>query len=173
MKRDFNDAALLDMLKAKNLTGVLSQAVEHDKHSSIVSSILITTSGRPVASFHSTTVPPSPHTEVAGRPYQVDRTMKTKVYGLFASAVWDEYTRSSNTENGETEQTKTTTNLVKWTSVTTDDAMIVIYPLNLKTSSLLLLIVAEPWTPLGVVVKKAQETASVLQDGLAEFKVYD
>lgn len=157
------------MLRSKNLTGVLSQAVQENRQgSTIISSILVTPGGRLVASFHNSRPPPVPHpghettgdTQTAA-PYNVDRTMRTKVYGLFASSTWGEYTKA---DAG-----------CEWLSVRTDDALMVIHNVNLKNSgqNLLLLIVADPSTALGLMQKRATETVKVLEDGLADFKVYE
>uniref|UniRef100_A0A060T7M5 ARAD1B20658p n=1 Tax=Blastobotrys adeninivorans TaxID=409370 RepID=A0A060T7M5_BLAAD len=167
------------MLKSKNLQGVLSQAVQQDKKgSTIISCILTTTSGRPVTSFHNTRPPPVPHAHHVhheqhnrdesdeassvssdSNPYKLDRVLKTKVYGLFAASLWEEY---SNGSGG-----------AKWTAVTTEDALLVVRPIEIKSDKLLLLLVADPVTPLGLVVNKSKETAAVLEQGLYNFKVHD
>ncbi|CAN6623390.1 hypothetical protein TRVA0_009S01750 [Trichomonascus vanleenenianus] len=171
------------MLRSRNLTAVLSQAVQQDRQgSSIISSILITTNGRPVASFHNTRDPPKPHTasedeqgDVASTksvtssssmasPYDVDRPMRTKVYGLFASALWDEYARAQ--DNGKE---------CKWISCTIDDGSLVIHPVYLKSSDqmLLLILVGDPCTALGLMERKAVQTVAVLEEGLKDYKVFD
>lgn len=157
------------MLRSKNLTGVLSQAVQENRPgSTIISSILVTTNGRLVASFHNSRPPPVPHAgngttndKQTAAPYNVDRTMRTKVYGLFASSTWSEYTKA---DAG-----------CEWLSVRTDDALMVIHNVNLKHSgqNLLLVIVADPSTALGLMQKRATETVKVLEEGLEEFKVYE
>lgn len=157
------------MLRSKNLTNVLSQAVQENKQgSTVVSSILTTTSGRLVASFHNSRVPPTPHTchdeDDKEAPYNVDRSMKTKVYSLFASSVWGMYSKANWESDG-----------TRWVSALTDDALLVVHNVTLAGSgqNLLLVVVADPSTALGLVQKKASETASVLEEGLSDFKVYD
>lgn len=158
------------MLRSKNLTGVLSQAVQENRQgSTIISSILVTPNGRLVASFHNSRPPPVPHAgngttttdKQTAAPYNVDRTMRTKVYGLFASSTWSEYTKA---DAG-----------CEWLSVRTDDALMVIHNVNLKQSgqNLLLVIVADPSTALGLMQKRATETVKVMEEGLEDFKVYE
>lgn len=100
---------------------MLSQSLSHDNESqssSVVSSILITLSGQPIASHHlrrpppplRLTIPKTPafgdHDAIPGLPdqsdevenpvipFHVSRSGKTRVYSLFASTAWKEYQRA-------------------------------------------------------------------------------
>jgi hypothetical protein len=167
------------MLKYKNVVSILAQSVQQDyredaigplkcdedESTLIISSILITSSGRPISSFHNSREPPVPRHDASKSitPYHVDRPMKTKVYGLFAAAIWEEY--SSRVVGAKP----------SWLAVETDDALFVIRPVPLKSSDqiLLLILVADLQTPVGVVTMKAKATADALAQGLIDFKVYD
>lgn len=224
------------MLQARNLSNVLSQVIQHEKPSerhSIVSSILITVSGQPVASYHTNRPPPPPHTirsSIRGddgidhtqshdqdtavfnsaasttskgsvsshnsHPYQVNRTMKTKLYALFASQAWSKYQQagmghitaasdgkrqSDGDEGPETpvegqEGEQSYANQHDWICFKTEDATrLIITPVNLQSTSsqLLLIVVADDDCPLGLILRKSQETVKVLEEGLDKYRVFD
>lgn len=225
------------MLQSRNLLGVLSQVIQSEKisdsepRSSIVSSILITVSGLPIASYHANRTPSPPRTSrfstlahdestaeaVLGRghyehptlasasssnsagsssgtqPYEVSRSMKTKVYALFASSAWQEYQRAgmghvtaasdAKRDGGEVEDFQVNqesepsySNQHDWICFKTEDAtQILITPVNLQSTSsqLLLILVADEGCPLGMILKKSQETVKVLEEGLDKYRVYE
>lgn len=215
------------MLQSRNLSGVLSQVIqrenpsETESNNSIVSAILITVSGQPVASYHANRTPPPPRTthisslavedklssqaadpissrgrnsngvaassnssttttttntantttDPTSTPYQVSRSMKTKLYALFASSAWQEYQRAgmghvtaaSDVKRGassavvtaeEVEQQQIQVVVVgqeaaqsyynqhDWICFKTEDAtQILITPVNLQTTSSQLLLI--------------------------------
>lgn len=175
------------MLKYKNVNAVLAQSVQQQDTSgtTIISSILITPSGRPIAAYHhKSRVPPNPlnvsldNSEQFEHPYHVDREMRTKVYGLFASATWDEYMGASPLpwhaeENEDAESDKAV--MYKWISVMTEDTLLVIRPVSLQTKGeyLLSILVSDATAALGIVRKKSEELTAVLEEGLREYKVYE
>lgn len=226
------------MLQSRNLLGVLSQVIQTEKtsdsepRSAIVSSILITVSGQPIASYHANRTPSPPRTSrssalahndsateaVVGRghydhaplasasssnsagsstdgtqPYEVSRSMKTKVYALFASSAWQEYQRAgmghvtaasdAKRDAGEVEDFQVNqesepsySNQHDWICFKTEDAtQILITPVNLQSTSsqLLLILVADEGCPLGMILKKSQETVKVLEEGLDKYRVYE
>lgn len=154
------------MLKSKNLASVLSQSIQDDHErpgstSTIISSILCTNNGRPIASTHNSNSLTTTTTSTNSTdPYSIDKSMKSKVYGLLGSQAWNEYSHANN-------------NNCSWVAVSTSDAQLVIHPVNLADNQLLLMIVADPSTALGILEKKAKETVVVLEEGLKGFKIYD
>lgn len=166
------------MLKYQAISAVLAQTVEQDvqldatvqqieqylHHDAtvVISSILATSNGQTVAAHHNTRIPPCPRNnmnEHGATPYFIDRNMKSKIYSLFAASVWQEYLAQS-TPN--------------WMSVQTEDALFVIHLVQLKSlgedSYMLLILVADRETPIGLVANKAKLTAQSLESGLAEYK---
>lgn len=102
--------------------------------------------------------------------YALDRPLKTKVYCLFASSLWSKFYRPSNNSQGKR----------NWVSVITDEALLVILPVHSASTSVssssslqLLVLVAELGSPLGILLRKAQETVSVLEAGLQNYKICD
>lgn len=212
------------MLQSRNLSAVLSQVIQRQQttshgeypKNSIVSSILITKSGQPVASYHTNRVPPPPHTvsvestpvlgpvssgsdhypasskntisstssiNETSHPYHVNRSMKTKVYALLASSIWNTYQKLDLDTNGSAPvelrrepgvEDANFSNSHDWICVKTEDAtQILIKPVNLPStaSQLLLVLVADEGCPLGLLLKKSQETVNVLEEGLHTYKV--
>jgi hypothetical protein len=180
------------MLKFKNVNAVLAQSVQQQdtNGTTIISSILITPTGRPVAAYHhSSRVPPDPlnisfdgtadHDRQVETPYHVDRSMRTKVYGLLASTTWDEYSRGSilpwresktDSDSGSKSDLR-----YKWISVLTEDTLLVIRPIQLHTKEeyLLSILVTDSTSALGIVCKKSEELVGILEVGLKEYKLYD
>lgn len=181
------------MLQARNLSAVLAQSIHSTNNNSpsqVFSSILCTSSGTPVASSHSsipqiltTRSQPGSYSQLrsnstasltsasssstssslsttSSMQYALNRPLKTKVYCLFASSLWTKYYRPRDKRS--------------WVSVLTDDALLLILPVHLASSSLqLLVLVAELGAPLGSLLRKAQETVRVLESGLQNYKIYD
>lgn len=186
------------MLKFRNLNGVLAQSVENQNQdgidSSIISSILVTPSGDPVAAYHHSSQVPLYSSNIsletnmeqeqnheiskAETPYHVDRCMRTKVFGLLASSTWDEYSRgcilpwksSPDAADMGNEDVR-----YKWISVLTEDSLLVIRPIKLHTAGeyLLSIMVTESNAALGVICKKSEELVKILEVGLKEYKLYE
>lgn len=127
------------------------------------------------------------------QPYQVSRSMKTKVYALFAFSAWQEYQRAgmghvtaasdAKRVAGDVDQVQVDeeseqsySNQHDWICFKTEDAThMLITPVNLESTSsqLLLILVADEECPLGLILKKAQETVKVLEEGLDKYRVYE
>lgn len=176
------------MLKHQAISALLAQSVEQDiqpdatleeieeylHHDAtvVISSILTASSGQTLAAHHNTRIPPRPrnnlrdHTNPSSSPdssfvpYTIDRPMKSNIYGLFAASVWQEYAQSDP----------------NWIMVQTADAMFVIHLVRLKSMEsseggyMLLSLVADRNTPLGLVCSRAKLTADALETGLADYK---
>jgi hypothetical protein len=109
--------------------------------------------------------------------------MKTKVYALLASSIWHTYQKLDLDTNGSAPvelrrepgvEDANFSNSHDWICVKTEDAtQILIKPVNLPStaSQLLLILVADEGCPLGLLLKKSQETVKVLEEGLHTYKV--
>lgn len=204
------------MLQSRNLSNVLSQVVHPQKaerQTSIYSSILITVSGQPIASYHAKrpveeangqAQPPhyedastinssaSGHSKESAAQdksyrYNVNRTIKTKLYSLFASQAWSKYQQAGmgristngdgkGSEYSPNSDDRNYANQHDWICFRTDDATnLLITPVNLQSTSsqLLLVVVSHESCPLGIVLKKSQETVKVLEDGLDNYRVFE
>lgn len=127
-----------------------------------------------------------------GGGYCLDRRLKTNLYSLFAASVWSRYFEApASGRQGEAAAPAVPQGGGHngggdggggggtWMSVETEDAMLVVVQVRLALATatpgggggMLLVAVAELGTPLGAVLRKTQETASVLENGLQNFKL--
>lgn len=127
------------------------------------------------------------HNNDVSSPFNVSRSGKTKVYTLFASSLWKEYLNAGlgtqikspylSKSAPESPNNKAYSNH-HWISVITDDnsgpgTIIFIMQIKLPYSSegLLLVLIADANYPQGLILKKAEETVVLLEEGLQNYKI--